>query len=387
MKWQQILVDSSESYTEEVYAERKLLMQYFMCRLLYSKHVNYTFNNAEEVLSLCGIEIEGTTITKVTFYELLRQRISQIEAECGEYPDAEINTGCNDFLNAFKEVFSLSISQEKIVLYALLIDLEDWSKTILSSLHVQNNEQFYRAISYVLSIPVIEVANILNVDSFLRAADMIHCAVEPEVDLSYYPVVSGNVTHFISLWNLKAVDKSHIRQHLVHEYCKPVNKSSMPLENLKGMVDTPVVIDYLTAALHEKKTGQNILIYGPTGVGKTEFVHALAQYLGADLYRVAEQEISHVFIEDEHKEWRLFAAKTAQNILKEQPNTLLLMDDMDDNLLGIAGSAHNKSFINQQLESNAIPIIWVSNTISDYDPAVLRRFDLKIEFKHLTATL
>lgn len=381
MQWQHILVHNKETTTEKANAERKLLMQYFMCRLLCSKHVNDTFNNAKEVLSLCGIEVDSTAVTKTVFYELLQQRMSQIEAQYNKQPDAVIKTGCNAFLAAFIEEFSLSVNHEKIMLYALLKDLEGWSATILSNLYVQNHEQFYRALSDVLSIPAHEVANILHVDSFLRAANMLHCSVEPEADLSYYPTVSADVDHFISLWNLSVVDKCHIRQHLVYEFCQPVIQADKRLDHFEGLVNTESVIAYLSAALDENKAGQNLLIHGPTGSGKTAFVHALAQHLDADLYQVSAQENSHVFIEDGHKEWRLFAAKTAQNILKEQPNTLLLMDNMDDNLLGLAGSAANKALINQQLENNATPTIWVCNTIREYDPAVLRRFGLQLEFK------
>src|SRR5690606_27451652 len=39
----------------------------------------------------------------------------------------------------------------------------------------------------------------------------------------------------------------------------------------------------------------------------------------------------------------------------------------------------SKAWINRLLEENAVPTIWISNSVSCIDPAYLRRFDLVIE--------
>jgi hypothetical protein len=42
--------------------------------------------------------------------------------------------------------------------------------------------------------------------------------------------------------------------------------------------------------------------------------------------------------------------------------------------------AFGKSFMNNTLESNPVPTIWISNSIETIDPAYRRRFDYSIEF-------
>jgi SpoVK/Ycf46/Vps4 family AAA+-type ATPase len=42
-------------------------------------------------------------------------------------------------------------------------------------------------------------------------------------------------------------------------------------------------------------------------------------------------------------------------------------------------SANSKAWINRQLEKNKVPAIWISNSISEMDPAYIRRFDYVLE--------
>ena len=44
-------------------------------------------------------------------------------------------------------------------------------------------------------------------------------------------------------------------------------------------------------------------------------------------------------------------------------------------------SANHKGFTNRLLEENSVPTIWVSNSIGQIDPAVLRRFDFQLEVR------
>jgi hypothetical protein len=45
------------------------------------------------------------------------------------------------------------------------------------------------------------------------------------------------------------------------------------------------------------------------------------------------------------------------------------------------GSVNGKAWVNQTLEQNPVPVIWISNSIRQIDPAYLRRFQFHLELK------
>jgi SpoVK/Ycf46/Vps4 family AAA+-type ATPase len=78
-----------------------------------------------------------------------------------------------------------------------------------------------------------------------------------------------------------------------------------------------------------------------------------------------------------------------QRFLARLSGGLVLFDEAEDlfptESLGFFGlkmrSAHEKGFTNRLLEENAVPAIWVTNSIDQIDRAVLRRFDFQLEVR------
>ena len=147
----------------------------------------------------------------------------------------------------------------------------------------------------------------------------------------------------------------------------------------------------LAAALSQRQPGVNVLLYGPPGTGKTEFARLLAQGLGMDLYAVKTRDEDG---DPTDTNGRLTQYQLAQNFLRDNPRALLLFDEVEDVLGGQSGlsvlsrlfggsnSGNNsrKAWLNQVLETNPVPTIWISNSIEAFDPAFLRRFLYPIEF-------
>ena len=85
-------------------------------------------------------------------------------------------------------------------------------------------------------------------------------------------------------------------------------------------------------------------------------------------------------------ERRLRAFRAAQSMLARQ-RALLLFDEFEDifadRISPFTGHRRNgggrTAWLNRMLEENPIPAFWVSNSIEDLDPALVRRFDLVIE--------
>ena len=144
----------------------------------------------------------------------------------------------------------------------------------------------------------------------------------------------------------------------------------------------------LNNAVTKKQRGVNILIYGKPGVGKNEIAMTLCKEIGASLYAVSGN------ITDERNGiGRRSDLAAALCLLKDDQNSVLLMDEAEDvfgasrNSFFFGGEGYesnnskSKLFFNKLLESNNVPVIWISNCINGVDPAHLRRFSYALKME------
>jgi transitional endoplasmic reticulum ATPase len=146
------------------------------------------------------------------------------------------------------------------------------------------------------------------------------------------------------------------------------------------------LVSYLRDALQSGRAGVNVLIYGPPGTGKTELSRAIAAALDARLFEVA--------ITDRHGgaqqgPQRLASYALSQEVLSSTSRCIILFDEIedfspdasgdDDEIGGRRSKRHgNKAWLNNLLETNRTPAIWISNRVGHLDPAHRRRFDLPL---------
>lgn len=151
--------------------------------------------------------------------------------------------------------------------------------------------------------------------------------------------------------------------------------------------DTAAAVGLLRAALDRRIPGTNLLLYGPPGVGKTEYAAVLAEAVGADLYEVDYADEDGDPIRGER---RLHAFNLGQRLLARRNNALLLFDEVEDvferdpfaRLFGGRGdgATAGKAWINRTLENNPAPALWLTNDADSMNRAYLRRFDYAIRF-------
>ncbi len=144
----------------------------------------------------------------------------------------------------------------------------------------------------------------------------------------------------------------------------------------------------LRGAAGRRQKGVNILLYGPPGTGKSEFCKTVAAELGFDLFAVGEADEDG---DELCRDGRLDALRLAENLARGRERTLLMFDEMEDiqqsgeRIGGPDGirRAGSKVFFNRLLEQNAVPVLWTSNAIDEFDPAFLRRMSFVLELKPL----
>ena len=151
--------------------------------------------------------------------------------------------------------------------------------------------------------------------------------------------------------------------------------------------DTTAAVGLLRAALDHRIPGTNLLLYGPPGVGKTEYAAVLAEAVGAELYEVDYADEDGDPIRGER---RLHAFNLGQRLLARRDNALLLFDEVEDvferdpfaRLFGgeSDGATAGKAWINRTLENNPAPALWLTNDARSMNRAYLRRFDYAIRF-------
>lgn len=142
--------------------------------------------------------------------------------------------------------------------------------------------------------------------------------------------------------------------------------------------------NYLQQAVKKQQKGVNFLIYGTPGTGKTELANLLATSLNLTAYNIAYMDEDGEVIKAEN---RLNHCRLSQTLLERSRNSVLIFDEIEDVFLGSfferSIAQKNKAWLNQLLENNAVPMIWLSNSVYGIDEAFLRRFDFILEMPDL----
>lgn len=124
--------------------------------------------------------------------------------------------------------------------------------------------------------------------------------------------------------------------------------------------------------------GVNILLYGAPGCGKTEFAKTICADIGKDLYATSAEKTD--------KDSRLSSLAQVQTVLKKDGGSIVLFDEAEDvfSINPFSMNSPSKLYINNKLENNTRPVIWITNNIRAMDRAYIRRFTFALKMSDPT---
>ncbi len=295
-------------------------------------------------------------------------------------------------INALAGLLQLNKAERALLLYGTLARYQRDMRSILVEFKVNNAPEAFAAIAEVAGVNAQEVGDALRAGSRLERIGLVENLIS-----------ENNITDLADL--MKVSDKLPpvlMRQYrdqaeLMAVFTRLSSKSSLVLEDFAFVTeDAKVLCRLLANAVARKEAGVNILLYGPPGTGKTELAKVVAQAAGLELFEVeyADRDGNSLSGRDRYRSLQI-----AQVFLKGSAQAALLFDEVEDvfppissetaHLIARAdaapnpptGSVSGKAWVNQILESNAVPTIWVTNRIEQIDPAFRRRFAYHLELK------
>ena len=177
-------------------------------------------------------------------------------------------------------------------------------------------------------------------------------------------------------------DEFDADQALFAQFARPARAPNLLREDFAHLEqDIDILVALLGAASRKGETGINIMLYGPPGTGKTGLARVLAAQARPALHEVRHTENDGAGMTRE----RYSQVVVAQRLLRTVAGVALMFDETEDLLprRGVTASdALGKAAFNELLETNPVPMIWISNEIGHIYPAYLRRFAFLLEVKN-----
>lgn len=282
------------------------------------------------------------------------------------------------------QAVGLNEVEQRVLAFAVLLQAYRSLYQAADRIKVNGRKDLAHRISKLIDCPEVEVAQALAKTGRLHQTGLVTFSFNSLSDMA----------NSIELLN------NENALHLVEQPCEPMDWLMGLIEPGKAAeltwedfahVAKPLAVlrTYLRQALTHKRTGVNVFVYGVPGTGKTQLARLLAQDLQTQLY-----ELSLVDENDRPigPEKRLKTMGAMNNILANSQG-MTLVDEVEEiffegsNFVFLtgyrrshSGGGHSqKAWINRQLESNALPTVWVSNSLNGMDPAFVRRFDMVLE--------
>ncbi len=295
-------------------------------------------------------------------------------------------------IEALGGLLQLNAAERALLLYGTLARYQRELRGLLVEFKVGSAQEAYAAIANVAGVKEQEVAEALRAGSRLERTGMVENLISEHniTDLADLMKVSEQLPPVL-MREYKAPAE------LMAVFTRPAAKSELTANDFAFVADDVKVLTTLLAnAVASKTAGVNVLLYGPPGTGKTELARVCAQAANLELFEVeyADRDGNSLNGRDRYRSLQI-----SQVFLKASPNVALLFDEVEDVFPPVSADAaqllarmdatdaapsssvSGKAWVNQILETNPVPVVWVTNRIEQIDPAFRRRFQYHLELK------
>lgn len=289
-------------------------------------------------------------------------------------------------------LLQLNPAERALLLYGTLTRYQRDLRMLLVEFKVSNAREAYAAIAQVAQVDEAEVAEALRAGSRLERTGMVENLLSEHniTDLSDLMKVSEQLPPVLMREYRDPSD-------LMAVFTRPAKPTALGVQDFQFVDEEVSVLSrLLTEAVARKEPGVNVLLYGPPGTGKTELAKVCAAHAGLELYEVeyADRDGNSLTGRDRYRSLQL-----SQVFLKSSPQVALLFDEVEDVFPSLpsdtaqlmarlessdgqtGASVSGKAWVNQILETNPVPVIWVTNRIEQIDPAFRRRFQYHLELR------
>ncbi len=296
-------------------------------------------------------------------------------------------------IDALAKLLQLNRAERALLLYGTLARYQRDLRSVLVEFKVNNAPEAYAAIADLAGVQASEVAEALRTGGRLERIGLVDNLLSEQsiTDLADLMKVSDKLPPVL-------MREYRDRAELMAVFTRPAVPSVLQANDFAFVGDdVQVLVNLLRKAMQTKAVGVNVLMYGPPGTGKTELAKVIAREAGLDLFEVeyADRDGNSLSGRDRYRSLQI-----AQVFLKGAEAAALLFDEVEDvfppisvdaaGLLARAeqqapspasSSVNGKAWVNQILESNPVPTLWVTNRIEQIDPAFRRRFAYHLELK------
>ena len=295
-------------------------------------------------------------------------------------------------IDALANLLQFNRAERALLLYGTLARYQRDLRSLLVEFKVNNAPEAYAALADVAGVKAHEVAEALRAGSRLERIGMVENLISEHniTDLADLMKVSEKLPPVL-------MREYRDNNELMAVFTRPSVRSELALNDFSFVKeDADVLVSLLKNAVAGKEQGVNVLLYGPPGTGKTELAKVVTQAAGLDLFEVehADRDGNSLSGRDRYRSLQI-----AQVFLKGSQHSALLFDEVEDVFPPISseaaqllarsdqmpapanGSVNGKAWVNQILESNTVPTLWVTNRIEQIDPAFRRRFAYHLELR------
>jgi SpoVK/Ycf46/Vps4 family AAA+-type ATPase len=293
-------------------------------------------------------------------------------------------------IEALAGLLQLNPAERAVLLYGTLARYQRDLRGLLVEFKVSSAQEAYAAIAEVAGVDEREVAEALRTGSRLERIGMVENLISEH-----------NITDLADLMKVsEQLPPVLMREYtapgeLMAVFTKPAPPTALALPDFAFVAeDAEMLVVLLREAVARRESGVNVLLYGPPGTGKTELAKVVAHAAGLTLYEVesADREGHSLTGRERYRSLQL-----GQVFLKGSSDVALLFDEVEDVFPplsadsaqwmarfdysdgGLPHSVGGKAWVNQILETNPVPVLWVTNRIEQIDPAFRRRFQYHLE--------